>query len=735
MLDGHKDGVLSLSYSPDGKLLASGSIDDTAIVWSLASGKALLQVHGDSGDINAVRFSRSGKNLVTAGDDKTVRVWRLKDGRQIAKLVGHTDVVSGLAVPVTGGTAFSASIDHTLRALDDETGKDLGGFVDVGSVVTALAVSPDGTRVVSGDGAQPYKAHFLDASTGDELVSYGRLDSVISAAAFNADGSLVALAGGVNNEIHVVKVATGERITKLGGIGQSVFSVGFGKDGHSIAWGFTEQSHEPNARGPLEFQMRLPNAGQPLADPRGIGPVQDFVGARAKLGKLHLERRAGGLFRYFALLDLIDGKKPVATIERTQDDGYAHDSFTFLGKADAILSGGGHGFLTAFGRDGTKLRDYVGHTSNVWSVVASPDGKLVLSGSDDQTVRLWNAKTAENIVSMFLGTGGEWVMWTPDGYYAASPEGDQHVGWQINAGFDRSARFISAAQLKRHFYQPDLVRDAIALGSAKAAIAKAHLPPFDLAELANRQPPEFHFLGLNDGDQAATSPLKIALEIDPATDPAETVTALVNGRQVVSDALDLVSGRQRHVLELPLGKGDNEIVVTVANAVGSTEHKTTVRYNGKGELDTRGTLYVIAIGVDEYTELHQNLEYAGADAEAFAKTVAAKAGPLHQRVESVVLSANGDQKPTSVNLRKAFDMLKAAKANDTIVIFSRGPRGERRPRLSVPALRRDARRHGLAARHRHKVADPAKTDRDDEGPPDHAGRHLPLRQRLQRPAG
>ncbi len=92
LLEGHADGVLSLTFSPDSRLLASGSMDDTAMVWSTADYTLARRIEGHHGDINAVRFTRDGKRLVTASDDTALGLWDLEDGHLIAQLSGHTDV-------------------------------------------------------------------------------------------------------------------------------------------------------------------------------------------------------------------------------------------------------------------------------------------------------------------------------------------------------------------------------------------------------------------------------------------------------------------------------------------------------------------------------------------------------------------------------------------------------------------------------------------------------------------
>ena len=101
-------------------------------------------------------------------------------------------------------------------------------------------------------------------------------------------------------------------------------------------------------------------------------------------------------------------------------------------------------------------------------------------------MRLWNLATRELIVTLFHGTDGEWVMWTPQGYYTGSPGADKIVGWQINKGPDHAADYVGAEQLRQHLNRPDIVEKAIILASAEQAVREAPGTTFKLADLLAR---------------------------------------------------------------------------------------------------------------------------------------------------------------------------------------------------------------------------------------------------------
>ena len=126
---------------------------------------------------------------------------------------------------------------------------------------------------------------------------------------------------------------------------------------------------------------------------------------------------------------------------------------------------------------------------------------------------------------------------------------------------------------------------------------------------------------------------------------------------------------------MPLAKGENKIAVAAVNDTGETVASVSVTHEGEGALDKRGTLYILAIGVDKYPNLPGNdLRYAGADAKAFAEAMEKRSGALHQRVVKRLLingGAAGDA-PTAANIVDALDMLRGAKQNDTVMLFVSG---------------------------------------------------------------
>jgi WD40 repeat protein len=166
-LNGHKGYCLSLDFSRDGKLLASGSRDGKAILWSTVTWQPVQTLinpdknsSGGQGLIEDVAFSPDGKTLAMASREQggKVLLWNVADGDLVATLKGHSNAVNAVAFSPDGHTLASGSSDETVRLWNVETRRELmqldPGSIGLGEVRT-LAFSPDGNRLLAGGQAPP----------------------------------------------------------------------------------------------------------------------------------------------------------------------------------------------------------------------------------------------------------------------------------------------------------------------------------------------------------------------------------------------------------------------------------------------------------------------------------------------------------------------------------------------------------------------------------------------------
>ncbi len=699
ILKGHTNVINTLAFSPDGTRLVSGGFDKSAIVWDVASGRMLRVLLGHTAEVYAVGFTPDGQRVATGSYDKTLRLWSVSSGALIAEMKGHRDKVYRLAVNPVDGSIASGSNDHEVRIWNGVTGAPIKVLGRVGNEVGSMSFSRDGRLLLVGtSGLQgPWPCHVFDVAAGKEIAGFKAHNNGVFANALSPDGRVAATAD-FNGRIYLWEAATGKILHRangtplaLVGTGAPRWTVGFSPDGRTIAWGSTNANPAGttpiNRRGPMEFELRLPAPGVSMGEPAPASlPDDSYIRAFANLGPYALAHREGGTYGGSAFLDIKSDGKTIASIDRGPAEGYRHRSYTFTPDGETIISGGDAGVLIAYDRSGKPLGNFFGHESEVWALAPSPDGRFLISGSADQTVRLWDLKSRQLIVTLYAerkpdGTPGEWLMWTPQGYFAGSPGADRLIGWQLNKGLDQLPDFFSAGQLRRQFNRPDIVEKAIVLASAEEAVRTSEGTSFTLADLVTRPPPRLSVLEPKNLSTLSSGPAALRVRLDSVPDPVKRLTVRVNGRVVVERVPK--SSEHEIALPVPLAKGINTITVVAGNDIGDTTESVRVVDEGAGELDKRGTLYVVAVGVEKYPGLNTcgpdrkqscNLTYSGRDASLFAATIQKAMGPSHAAADVTLLTNEpGNTPPTAANVLRALSRVKnLATETDTLVVFIAG---------------------------------------------------------------
>jgi dipeptidyl aminopeptidase/acylaminoacyl peptidase len=271
---GHTGRVSAVAWSPDGKHILTGSWDNGARIWDVATGKEVHRLDGHTAVVFGVAFSPDGKLVATASRDKAVRLWDSATGKEVRQLVGHTNDVFGVTFSPDGKQIATGSFDASARVWETATGKEVRRFESAHPGITAVLFTPDGKTLVGG--SQTNSLYIWDLEKGKEPRRCDGHTGYIYPIAITQDGRTVAT-GSYDSSIRMWEVATGKerrRIEQTGDIyamtmtadGKTIFSTS-GRDKAIHLW----EAATGKERGKLEghdnsiFRLALSPDGRRLA--------------------------------------------------------------------------------------------------------------------------------------------------------------------------------------------------------------------------------------------------------------------------------------------------------------------------------------------------------------------------------------------------------------------------------------------------------------------------------------
>jgi WD40 repeat protein len=257
ILEGHSNVVDSVTFSRNGKVLASASRDNTIVLWDVSTGKEistlalyprgglassigrLKSLTGGASYIRTLSFSPDGKFLASGSGDRRVIIWDVKTGEKAHVLDGHARQVRSVSFSPDGKMLASGSDDQSIILWDPAVEKELKTLDGHDGPVRSVSFSPDGRLLASGSGDNTLCV--WDVNTGKKLITLkGHADSV-NAVAFSPDGKVLA-SGSDDRSVILWDAATGCQIKKLEDHRDRVYSVSFGPDGGSLAAGSADKS-------------------------------------------------------------------------------------------------------------------------------------------------------------------------------------------------------------------------------------------------------------------------------------------------------------------------------------------------------------------------------------------------------------------------------------------------------------------------------------------------------------
>ena len=305
--------------------------------------------------------------------------------------------------------------------------------------------------------------------------------------------------------------------------------------------------------------------------------------------------------------------------------------------------------LYFFNADGT-LRWDVPTPEVAWCVNISGDGRLAAAAFSDGSIRWYRISDGKEVLALFPHNDRKrWVLWTPSGYYDASPGGEDLIGWHVNNGDDNAADFFPVGQFRSTYYRPDIVAKVLETGDEGQAILAAN-------EVSGRKtrgtnaaqmlPPVVEIVSPMDGAEVTTSNISVRYAVrSPSGEPLTDVKLMVDGRPastergVVPAAPPPGGSLLESTVSVP-PRDTTVSVIAINRFASSTPATVHLHWHGTGTdvFEIKPKLYVLAIGVSEYADPSLQLHYAAKDAQDFAAAMERQKGGLYRDVQVKLLT-------------------------------------------------------------------------------------------------
>jgi WD40 repeat protein len=605
---GHRSPYL-IALAPDGRTLiaADDSIDPPGLtIWNLDGGFERALL-GLSGPMTNVATSPDGNFIVTLSADRMVRIWSLT-GRLVASLPGHKEYSTGLAY-APNGMYFASGGDEVI--LWNRLGEKLNEYTGFRNGAGVLAFSPDSRYLFCGDGGGSVHIYDLQQKSVRHLkVHEGR----VTALAIHPSGKYFAT-GSYREEVRI--------------------------------WDFD---------GKMQGESRF--------DPKIIRPVGPA----------------------YSLAFSPDGDKLVAATTNPEKSLQVFDLKAQL--VDAIkVPNSFQGGAIAFSKSGRCLAATANNTVMIWDWPARklvhilkghgdhieglafmPDEEHLVTAGHDTTTRLWRLDNGYSMA--MLAHGGDWIVYTPDGFFDSSHYGGDLVS--ITRGLDTFGVDQFALQLNR----PDLILSRMGIAS----------PEF-IEHLRLRYQRRLERSGFHQGTPGLSLEApqirldsakqdgkfaQVEATISDPRYPLQSYQIYVNNVPLLRGQGKPVTGLSARVSErIELGSGENKVEIGAFNSQGvealRAHWSTIYRPDPK---DAKGDLYYIGFGISRYKNPALNLQFAQKDVLDLGAALQHYADTGSFR--HVIAKTYTDDAVTRESVLKAGELLKKAGLDDTVVILVSG---------------------------------------------------------------
>jgi len=707
--DGDEGKIYAVAISPDGRHIAGAGWTGyewdkgyTIYIFDRETGNLIKTITGLSGRITHLYYSKDNKLLVAGlQNNNGIRIYSTKNYSLIKEDKEYGDSVYGFDFSSDGKLAVS-SYDGYIRLYDRDFKLIKKVKAPSGKRPFQISFFPDGSKIAIGYDDTPsvdiisahdleslYKAdtsgfsgcHFAIVTwsyDGMFLYAGGTCGdpSIIRRWDKGGRGGYIDIPVAENTIFHILPLkdggivfgsadpafgivdASGRLALKKEGLIADLraqwekFLVSY--DGSIVKFGYEMWGTSPAVFDAENRELKL---GEEVSS-RLLPPIFDMEGLKITDWNNNFSPKLNG--------KLIELKK----YERSRSLAISPDGKRF------VL--GTEWYIRCFDKDGKELWN-VPAPSTVWNVNISGNGRVVVAGFGDGTIRWFRMEDGKELLALFPHKDKKrWVLWTPKGYYDASPGGEELIGWHINNGKYREADFFPVSKFRDRFYRPDIIAKLFTTYDEDRAIALANEESGRKrveTQIKDILPPIITILSPQDGSNITSREITVKYSLrNPSGEPVTVIKVLIDGRPVSQQRGVMLKPKDGDTGELKINVPERDFELSlIAENKYSASVPSTVRLfwaGKKEEFVVKPKLYILAIGVSKYKDESLKLQFAHKDAEDFVKTMQTQKGKLYQ---DVVVKLLTDEKATKDEILDGLEWLqKETTSKDVAMLFIAG---------------------------------------------------------------
>lgn len=664
--------IVKFMFSPNGKEIITGNLDGSVNIIQLSNWEIINKIKSHKVMLNALSVSKDGKFILTGGSEgeqvETMKLWEYVTGKEIQIFKGLSKFRDDRLFYEKDGNKLL--LENKRDGLNTKSDNRIFQFLS-GSINTSLVVDKVISKLASASKdlipLPPNRQYFLNS--------------------YKCDNEFKCI-----YDIIDIQKNTKKTINKRINIAE----VDISRDGKhlitSTPWTPEEKSSE------IEYFDLAKGTSKKITNNGG------YVTSLA----LSPDNRYLAVGQYYGEIEIwdIQKNKKIKNIKNDIKENLKNvnatrknvNTLVYLSNGEFILEGNGNHNLYLWDvKKGKYIKTFTGHQLDVISLATSPNERYFASGSMDGTTIIWDF--SGNIISTIVNLeNGEWVVVTPEGYYNSSPNGHKYLNVRIGN------RVYGIDQFYDVFYRPDIVQ---------AKLRGENISPLiniTIDDAIKSPPPTVKFT--QNPSDTASAKTQVCYQATNTGGGIGEVRIFQNGKLVKSDGFyreniakvatekrQLVAMNSRaiqdemrglvvkekekpvFIVSKPKGEtfeecvdletvpGENEISVTAFNSGNTIQsYMQTTSFNSTRTPD-EPHLYILAVGIDKYSDNSVNLKYAAKDASDFISKLPEKSRGLYKPANIHLETILDAQASRAGILNKIDELSGKIKPGDSFILF------------------------------------------------------------------